>query len=420
LYNIRGVVLTVTATRDTGLLPWHADPVRVKCEELITEGLLIIASSGNTKDLTCNGPSASPSVLSVGGIIVPKGAGCQDSHPYHGCRGLTFEGKWVPEILAPAENIVLPLPFQSETEYLNHYTAPSDNLPSGYARTEGTSYSGPIILGAAACIWEARPSLTGFQIKSILTESSWTTKKIWDELRSGVVDVSAALKSIYSIKTECAENVEAPYIQLEKWKRKEETERLATLKGEDEQEVLAVLLSYIPEKASSQIMLYLRTMLQHPSDKIRAAAILLISDSCMTITSDELRQSLKDTSRYVRTGALYALGKYPDLWDELIDDLIGLFTDDDSNVRYCAIKLASTIKSPLFITPILSELRNDALVQNVSMFGVRCKFLEQITGMYIEPVPVFRDGQCWYSKASNESRLYIARKWEEWYRLSKL
>lgn len=114
LYNIRGVVLTVTASRDTGLLPWQADPVRVKCEELIAEGLLIVSSSGNTKDLTCNGPSASPSVLSVGGIVVPQEADFQDSLPYHGCRGMTFEGKWVPEILAPAENIVLPTPFNQK------------------------------------------------------------------------------------------------------------------------------------------------------------------------------------------------------------------------------------------------------------------------------------------------------------------
>ena len=157
LYNIRGVVLTVIATRDTGLLPWQADPVLIICEELVAEGLLVVSSSGNTKDLTSNGPSASPSVLSVGGVIVPSNADFQDALPYHGCRGMTFENKWVPEILAPAENIVLPTPFQSEEEYLNHFTASLDNLSSGYARTEGTSFSGPIIfLGAAPHVFGKR------------------------------------------------------------------------------------------------------------------------------------------------------------------------------------------------------------------------------------------------------------------------
>jgi len=164
-YKIRGVVLTVTATRDTGLLPWQADPVRILCEELVDDGLLVVSSSGNTKELTCNGPSASPSVLSVGGVIVPIDADFHNAQAYHGCRGNTFENKWVPEILAPAENVVLPTPFQSEEERQNHFTAPYDGLPADYARTEGTSFSGPIILGAAACIWEAKPSWSSFQVK---------------------------------------------------------------------------------------------------------------------------------------------------------------------------------------------------------------------------------------------------------------
>lgn len=65
--------------------------------------------------------------------------------PYHGCPGITFEGKRIPEILAPAENVVLPLPFQSTDKYENHYTAPFDKLPYGYARTEGISYAAPIV-----------------------------------------------------------------------------------------------------------------------------------------------------------------------------------------------------------------------------------------------------------------------------------
>ncbi len=423
LYNIRGVVLTVTASRDTGLLPWQADPVRVKCEELIAEGLLIVSSSGNTKDVTCNGPSASPSVLSVGGIIVSQDANCKEALPYHGCRGVTFEGKWVPEILAPAENIVLPVPFQSEAEYLDHYSAPYDNLPAGYARIEGTSYSGPIILGAAACIWEARPWLSGSQMKSLLIGSSWTTQIIWNELRSGVVDVSAAINSLPPIMTQSPEipksmeSMGKPYLNMEKWKGSAEKERLEALTSEDEQEVTAALLSCLLEPSSSKITQDLRrTLPRHLSDKVRAASILLVSECGMAITSVELSHLLKDESSYVRMAALYALEKYPDLWDELIDDLISLFQDKDSNIRYCALQLASTLKNPYFIAPIISELKNDALNQNVSIFGAGCKTLEQITGVHIEPVPVFRDGQCWYSEASNESRLFIARKWEEWYR----
>jgi hypothetical protein len=410
-YNIRGVILTVVATRDTGLLPWQADPVRILCEELADDGLLVVSSSGNTKELVCNGPAASPSVLSVGGVIVPSNADIHDANAYHGCRGITFENKWVPEILAPAENIVLPTPFQSEEERQNHFTASLDDLPIGYARTEGTSYSGPIILGAAACIWEARPSWTSFQVKSALLRSSRISQPILDELRSGLVDVSAAV-NFMSKKEELS--LESPYLLWKSWKRKEKTERLAAVMCQDAEEATIALLSFFAESYSLEMAKHFHTLLRHSSYKIRAASIILLSEHSKLVTSDDLRQLFKDSSSYVRMGALHAFSRYPDLWDDLTEDLIRLFFDTDSNIKYCALKLASTVKNPLFILPLISGLKYDALNQRVSIFGERCNALEQITGVHFESVPEWREGQCWYSERSTEARLDIARKWTEW------
>ena len=226
---------------------------------------------------------------------------------------MTFENKWVPEILAPAENIVLRTPFQSEEEYLNHFTASLDNLSSGYARTEGTSFSGPIILGAAACIWEARPWWSGAQVKSALLGSSRSSQTIWDELQSGQVDVAAAVEFYSSFR---AVPSVSPYLQWIMWKEREETERLAALMGEDEQEARAALLSYFSEPCSLEMSMHFHALLQHPSDKIRAASIILMSEHSMPVTGDELRRLMKDASSYVRMGALHACGRYPDLWDE--------------------------------------------------------------------------------------------------------
>lgn len=172
-YHIRGVVLTVGSTRnETGQLPWQVDPINALCEKLVSEGLLVVVASGNTVELTCNGPASSPSVLSVGGVIIPEDTEIQQTLPYHGCRGTTFDGKWIPDILAPAENLVLPMPFQSSEEFNKHFTASIDNLPEGYARTEGTSFSGPIILGCAACIWQANPDWTANQVRSAIVQSA--------------------------------------------------------------------------------------------------------------------------------------------------------------------------------------------------------------------------------------------------------
>ncbi|WP_188888034.1 S8 family serine peptidase [Paenibacillus radicis (ex Gao et al. 2016)] len=411
--NIRGVVLTVTATRDTGLLPWQADPVRILCEELMSEGLLIVSSSGNTKELTCDGPSASPSVLSVGGVIVPVDGDALHAQAYHGCRGNTFDNKWVPEILAPAGNVVLPMPFQSEEERLHHYTASYDNLPDGYARTEGTSYSGPIILGAAACIWQVNPLWSAAKVKEAILRSSTHSPHVWNELRSGLVNVSAAVNMNVSFDDE-GFLATTPFLLWKSWKEREHTESLAALRSGDEEETLAALFSYFSEPLSIEMFHDIHPLLQHSSYKIRAAAIILLSECPETISIEDLRPLFKDTSSYVRMGVLYACGKCPDLWEQLLIDIAALFSDMDSDIQYASLTLAAQVKHPFFISPIIAGLMDDAVNQRVSTFSQRCHALEQITGIQFDSEPEWREGQCWYSARSTETRVGIARKWIAW------
>ena len=47
---------------------------------------------------------------------------------YQGCRGTTFEGKWVPDVLAPAQNVVLP--HRNDEEIETHYYGNMDDLPA--------------------------------------------------------------------------------------------------------------------------------------------------------------------------------------------------------------------------------------------------------------------------------------------------
>ena len=133
------------------------------------------------------------------------------------------------------------------------------------------------------------------------------------------MDVAAAVNFIHPLELVPSEN---PYLQWRMWKEKEETERLAALMGEDEQESRAALLSYFSEPCSSDMSMHFHALLQHPSDKIRAVSIILLSEHSMPVTGDELRRLMKDASRYVRMGALHACDRYPDLWDELSNDVV--------------------------------------------------------------------------------------------------
>ncbi|WP_054024990.1 S8 family serine peptidase [Bacillus sp. FJAT-28004] len=413
-YNIRGVVLTVTSSRDTGLLPWQADPVRILCEELVSDGLLVVSAVGNTLELTCNGPAASPSVLSVGGVVVPHDGEMIHSSTYHSCRGFTFENKWVPEIVAQAENIVLPMPFQSEEERMNHYTATIDELPRDYARTEGTSFAGPIILGTAACIWEAHPDWSAFQVKSVMINSGLFLPS-WVELRSGLVDVSAAINSAPEPKPYYTET---PFSRWNSWKQKTVEERLETIKGYDEELVTEALLSFFSENIPKKLVKFVQELLRHSSYRIRTTAIVLLSSSPQHVESSQMSQLLMDSNSYVRMGALYTLSKCPDLWEPISGDLIALFSDGDSDIVYCSLNLASKIKSSSFVKPIISALKSDAINKSVSTFGARLGALEEITGIRFSSSPEWQEGMCWYSERSTQIRLSIAQKWLDWLEIS--
>ncbi|MFC5649721.1 S8 family serine peptidase [Paenibacillus solisilvae] len=410
-YEIRGVVLTVVSARDTGLLPWQADPIRVLCEELAEDGLLIVSSVGNTKELTCDGPASSPSVLSVGGVIVPENGDIQDANPYHCCSGITFEGKWVPEILAPAENIVLPMPFVSEAERMNHFTAPYDELPYGYARTEGTSFSGPIILGAAACIWQAHPEWTASQVRVTMLESCYTNP-LWDSLHSGLINVAAAMDFEFSHQKQSKPLSTFDHFQI--LKQKKVTEQLAVLGDDKEGLGYEAVLSSNIEADAAEIVNQLRTFTWHIAYQVRAASILRLSTIPDISLITELHSLLKDESKYVRMAALHVLNNLPNNWEEFTDELIRLFTDADPNIRYCTMKLATQNKNIRFVNPLILGLMNDALDQSVSTFGAACEALEAITGLSFPPTPEWKEGQCWYSDRSTEARLSIVHQWLKW------
>lgn len=211
-----------------------------------------------------------------------------------------------------------------------------------------------------------------------------------------------------------------PYLLWKSWKRREDTERLSAVMSQDDEEALTALLSYFSETLPLEISHHAHTLLQHSSYKIRAASIILLSYNPEFVTNDDLRQLFKDNNRYVRMGALHAFSRCPDLWEELIEDLACLFSDIDLNIQYFSMNIAARVKNPFFVKPLISGLKNDALNQRVSIFGQRCNTLEQITGMNFDSEPEWREGQCWYSERSTETRLGIAQKWIEWQKKDSL
>jgi len=244
-YEIRAVMSARVhhTDSDSGILPWQIEPLRILCERLSAEGVLVIAGSGNVPDRTAAVvEAAAPSVLSVGGVAIPLDADPRRAEGYQGSRGTTFEGKWVPEILAPAENIVLP--HRTDGEIEEHFYGKIDDLPRRHARTNGTSFSGPVILGAAACLWQAHPSWSALEMRSALIASSMKNHQ-WSALRSGLVSVRDALDR----KPEATpEPSTSPYEEWSLWKKEPLEYRLDGLGESNPVEKEGAILSFIGDR----------------------------------------------------------------------------------------------------------------------------------------------------------------------------
>jgi hypothetical protein len=67
--------------------------------------------------------------------------------------------------------------------------------PIGYSAMDGTSFSAPLVAGAAAAVWTERPKLTNTQLFEVMRRSARDIgKKGWDkDTGFGILDVPAAL-----------------------------------------------------------------------------------------------------------------------------------------------------------------------------------------------------------------------------------
>lgn len=406
-YDIRGVVLTIIGQRDTGLLPWQVDPIRVLCEELVQEGTLVVVASGNNIELVSNSV-ISPSVLSVGGIVMPEFGNVEDACGFPGSHGFTFEERWTPDVLAPAMNVVLPYPFESDDMRLNHFTASEDNLPRNHARQWGTSYAAPIVLGLAACIWQIHPDWTADQVKRAIISTSENNEK-WRTLRAGLIS-SECLTSDFQ-KGEESDIDQSKYSRWLHWKERSIRERIESMTNEHP-ELLDILLSFLPKKLPSEAIICVKRLLQSSNHQIRTAAITVLSTHPGCMTKDEVVGCLNDASPNVRMGGIFALGVCPNFWDEVLQDVSVLINDEHTDIRYNACKLAAQLKRKKFIQPLIDGLEEDARLGRIGTFGKRVSALEAITNHEVLRDPEWQEGENPYSRRSIDALVCMAQKWK--------
>jgi subtilase family protein len=134
-------------------------------------GSLIVASAGNDREggSSLSYPATFPHVLTV---------------------GATDEADRVTVFSSASPALDLAAPGQDITAAI-----PTIFNSLGYAAVDGTSFSAPLVSGAAAAVWTVRPTLTNTQLFEIMRRSARDTgKKGWDaDTGYGILNLPAAV-----------------------------------------------------------------------------------------------------------------------------------------------------------------------------------------------------------------------------------
>ena len=134
-------------------------------------GMLIVASAGNDRE-----EGSSPSYPASFAHVLTVGATDEAD------RVTVFSSSSpAMDLAAPGQDITAAIPTLFE--------------PSGYAPLDGTSFSAPLVSGAAAAVWTLRPTLSNTQLFEVMRRSARDLGKPgWDaDTGYGILNVPAAL-----------------------------------------------------------------------------------------------------------------------------------------------------------------------------------------------------------------------------------
>jgi serine protease AprX len=190
---VHGVNLSMSIPHDVTNFACGRTPVCDEAERVVNSGIVVVAAAGNqgyrkysTPDGTMEAYSAS-SITDPGNadLVITVGA-THRTRPhtygvsYFSSRGPTGDGRYKPDLVAPGEKIVSPIPNQSEIS------------------KDGTSQAAPHVSGAAALLMARHNELVGrpARIKEILCETATDLGRERYFQGSGMLDILRALQSV--------------------------------------------------------------------------------------------------------------------------------------------------------------------------------------------------------------------------------
>ena len=174
-YNIRVANFSLQSTVPGSFM---YDPLDKAVEKLWFNGVVVVAAAGNygvagQPTTVAYAPGNDPFIISVGASDTNNTGwtSADDTVAPWSAYGYTLDGFAKPDIGAPGRYMVGPVPALA-TMPLEH---PERLTASGYMWMSGTSFSAPVVSGAAALILAKNPSWTPDKVKGALMVSARST-----------------------------------------------------------------------------------------------------------------------------------------------------------------------------------------------------------------------------------------------------
>jgi serine protease AprX len=187
-YNIRVANFSLHAANRASVL---FDPLDQAVEKLWLNGVVVVAAAGNYG--TANGPSGvqfapgnDPFVITVGAAdIGTRVGGGDDVNAPWSAWGYTPDGFMKPDLAAPGRYMIGPVSPNARL----YSERPTDVVEPGYMQLSGTSFSAPVVSGAAAMLLAMHPGWTPDAVKAVLMMTA-TPEPLAPQGALGVGDVN--------------------------------------------------------------------------------------------------------------------------------------------------------------------------------------------------------------------------------------
>jgi serine protease AprX len=165
-YGIKVVNISMAGASPTSI---QFDPLDKAVEQLWFQGITVVAAAGNfgtgsAVDMSA-APGNDPFIITVGATDQNlTSTPADDTITPWSAFGYTADGFSKPDISAPGRYLIMPVPMGSTIPL----AVPSRVVAPGYMWMSGTSFSSPVVAGAAAQILARHPNWTPDQVKGAL------------------------------------------------------------------------------------------------------------------------------------------------------------------------------------------------------------------------------------------------------------